>query len=208
MTPSTFTVDPAGWQRSEGRPWRIAAAIGVALLLHALLLFGPRWGGLAPASQQQPGTLPPLSVWLVPPAPPKPAPPAVAAMPQPKSATATAPRGRARPARVEPAAAPAVMTSTASAPAATQVPDDSAPAAPRFNMDAALSTARSVANERDPAKANTAVGQIPDKPLQTETQLARDIGSAKRANCKDGVPGGLLAPIFLLMDKKDSGCKW
>jgi hypothetical protein len=38
--------------------------------------------------------------------------------------------------------------------------------------------------------------------------MARAISSAKRRDCKDGLPGGLLGPLLLLMDKKDSGCKW
>jgi len=80
--------------------------------------------------------------------------------------------------------------------------------APHFDLDAAKRSARSLANLRDPAKAGTAVGQFPEKPLETETKAARLIGAAKRRNCKDGVPGGLLAPLYLLADKKDSGCKW
>ena len=40
-----------------------------------------------------------------------------------------------------------------------------------------------------------------------DEKLARQIQSAARPNCKDGIPGGLLAPLVLLMDKKDSGCK-
>jgi hypothetical protein len=54
----------------------------------------------------------------------------------------------------------------------------------------------------------TALERLPPKPLETESRLARGIQAAKRANCKDGIPGGLLAPLFLMMDKKDSGCKW
>ena len=49
---------------------------------------------------------------------------------------------------------------------------------------------------------------LPKPPLQTESKFERAIKQAKRPDCKDGVPGGLLAPIFLAMDKKDSGCKW
>lgn len=81
--------------------------------------------------------------------------------------------------------------------------------APKFDMAAALSTARKVASERDPSKVGTAVGQIPDKPLRTETQLARDIASGKRGDCRTAYAGaGLLAPLVMLLDKKDSGCKW
>lgn len=66
-----------------------------------------------------------------------------------------------------------------------------------FDRDAALQVARAMANEPDPAE-----------PYATETKLARAIASAKRRDCKDGIPGGLLAPLILLLDKKDSGCKW
>jgi len=50
--------------------------------------------------------------------------------------------------------------------------------------------------------------RLPKPQLQTESKFERAIKAAKRPDCKDGVPGGLLAPIFLAMDKKDSGCKW
>jgi hypothetical protein len=91
----------------------------------------------------------------------------------------------------------------------TPPPKDTAPAdAPRFNLDAARNVARKVANEPDPAKVGTALERLPPPPLRTESRLERGIKEAKRPDCKDGVPGGLLAPIFLAMDKKDSGCKW
>lgn len=75
-------------------------------------------------------------------------------------------------------------------------------------MEAARGVARQVATEKDPARAGTALAQLPDAPIASESRTEREIGSGKRANCKDGVPGGLLAPVFLLMDKKNSGCKW
>ena len=34
------------------------------------------------------------------------------------------------------------------------------------------------------------------------------IDDGKRADCKEGIPGGLLAPLYLLLKKKDSGCEW
>ena len=104
------------------------------------------------------------------------------------------------------------------APAAPKAPDpfvvEQAPEpppptdTPRFDLEAARTAARSLANIRDPAREGTAVAQFPEKPLETETRAARAIGAAKRRNCKDGVPGGLLAPLLMLADKKDSGCKW
>jgi hypothetical protein len=84
----------------------------------------------------------------------------------------------------------------------------SEPETPRFDREAARKMARSLANIRDPAKEGTAVGQFPEKPLETETRAARAIGAAKRRDCKDGLPGGLLGPLLILADKKDSGCKW
>jgi hypothetical protein len=81
-----------------------------------------------------------------------------------------------------------------------------------FDLDAARSMARGMAaklaTEPDPDKVGTALERLPKPPLQTENKFERAIKGAKRADCKDGVPGGLLAPIFLAMDKKDSGCKW
>jgi hypothetical protein len=89
------------------------------------------------------------------------------------------------------------------APQAAQEPET-----PRFDHEAARKMARSLAHIRDPAKVGTAIGQFPDKPLETETRAARAIGAAKRRDCKDGLPGGLLGPLLILADKKDSGCKW
>ena len=44
---------------------------------------------------------------------------------------------------------------------------------------------------------------------KTSTQLARDIASGKRGDCRTAYAGaGLLAPLVMLLDKKDSGCKW
>jgi hypothetical protein len=103
-----------------------------------------------------------------------------------------------------PGQAPAV----AAPPDAFTVESPSAPAAPRFDPDAARSMARALANAPDPAKAGTALAQLPPESLETETRAARAIGKAKRRDCKNGIPGGLLAPLLLLMDKKDSGCKW
>jgi hypothetical protein len=77
---------------------------------------------------------------------------------------------------------------------------------PAFRHDVEL-FARRLATLPDPARADTPVGQFPEPALQAETRAARAIASAKRAHCKDGVRGGLLAPLVLLLDKKDSGCK-
>jgi hypothetical protein len=104
---------------------------------------------------------------------------------------------------VDPAPAPAQPE-----PFTVQQAPQPEPEAPRFDREAARRMARSLAHMRDPGKEGTAVGQFPDKPLETETRAARAIGAAKRRDCKDGLPGGLLGPLLLLADKKDSGCKW
>ncbi len=75
-------------------------------------------------------------------------------------------------------------------------------------MNTAKQTARQLAGQTKLGREGHANAQFPDPPLETESKLGKAISRAKRRNCKDGVPGGLLAPLFLAMDKKDHGCKW
>ena len=195
---------------------RIAAGVAVSIALHALLLSiyrQPAPG--APAAQPER-----LTVRLRPAAPPAPpAPQAEIRTPAREAAPVPpkpAPRKKAaeRPARpviaVDPEKRQSSEETYSVEPAPQPSVDKDAPAttAPRFDMDAALKTARKHANDPDPAKIGTALERLPPKPLQTENKFERAIKAAKRPDCKDGVPGGLLAPLFLAMDKKDSGCKW
>jgi hypothetical protein len=184
---------------------RVAACIAVSLAMHAMLLSiyrQPRPAALPPAASEA------LTVRLqaapeTPPAVEPAQPPAQAEAPAKPALRARTPR---RIIAVPPPAAPSseeklhVDTPPADAPPAE--------ATPHFDLDAARSVARKVANEPDPAKAGTALERLPPPPLQTESKLERGIKAAKRPNCKDGIPGGLLAPLYLAMDKKDSGCKW
>ena len=191
---------------------RIAAGVAASIALHVLLL----------AAYRQPPSPPPaappdsLTVRLRAAPPPVPVPdvdtPAPRAEPAPAPAR-KAPRGAParRPSPAVIAVDPALRQSDADSHSVDPAPaEPQAPAAesPRFDLDAARRTARSVANEPDPARAGTALERLPPPALQTENKFERAIKSAKRRNCKDGVPGGLLAPLFLAMDKKDSGCKW
>jgi hypothetical protein len=205
----------------DTRPRRgIAVAVGVSVLLHALLLYGYRPHRPAPAPQDQaPRT---LTVWLRAPAPT----PTPALRPMPSAPLAEAPARRSekprkpvpgkeekdklagQPAAIAPAAAPSGNIAIPAAPAVADPFAESAPARPAFDMEAARRVARSIATEKDPSKAGTPLAQLPEAPIANETRLARDIAGAKRGDCKDGVPGGLLAPLLLMMDKKDSGCKW
>jgi hypothetical protein len=189
-----------------GRAYRrIAAGVALSLAIHALVLNLQHGGGQRAAVE----TPRPLAVRLRPP-PPPPAPPVEEAAPP---ETVARPAPRAKPARSR-KPRPVIAVDPAPAPAqpdpftVQQAPQAAEPETPRFDREAAHRMARSLANMRDPAKEGTAVGQFPEKPLETETRAARAIGAAKRRDCKDGLPGGLLGPLLILADKKDSGCKW
>jgi len=204
---------------------RIGAGIALSLALHALLLSIYR----QPRPAVTPAPADRLTVRLQParpaqPEPPVPAAPAEAqparAAPKPADTVKPAPARRTRPARPVIAVSPETRQSQEDTkdnfkvePAPATPDNDAAPSttpAPpaQFDIGAARGMARKLANEPDPAKVGTALERLPPKPLETESRLARGIKAAKRGNCKDGVPGGLLAPLYLMMDKKDSGCKW
>ncbi len=193
---SAFRDDAGRMQR------RIGAGIALSLAVHALVLNLQRIEArrdveAAPRS---------IAVRLRPPPPPAPRveqAPAPPVKPVPRAARRAPPKAPQPVIAVDPAPTPAAPD-----PFTVQQAPAPEPAAPRFDVDAARKMARSLANIRDPAKEGTAIGQFPEKPLETETRAARAIGAAKRRHCKDGVPGGLLAPLLLLADKKDSGCKW
>jgi hypothetical protein len=189
------------------RPSRLLTGIVLSLALHAALLLAWRQGRQAPApAERAPARS--ISVWLRP-APPPPQPkvepaPTRASPARSDVARAARPRHRAPPDVIAMPARP----QEAPAPRDAFTVEPPEPAGPRFDPEAARRMARELANDPDPAKAGTAVAQLPSKPLATETRAARAISQAKRRDCKDGIPGGLLAPLFLMMDKKDSGCKW
>jgi hypothetical protein len=178
------------------QPYGIIAALAISLGLHALLLFAYRYKPPAASSSAPPR---PIAVWLRP-AEPAPRPELKPAEP----ARQNRPKRRAAP-RTEVIAVP---KRARSAPDAFSVEPSTPAPAPRFDPEAARALARQLADEPDPAKAGTALERLPQKPLASETRMARAISSAKRRDCKDGLPGGLLGPLLLLMDKKDSGCKW
>lgn len=193
-------------EEERRRVQRVAWGIVVSILVHGALLTVWRGGGpvVAPAPRPlevrvQPPPAPPQPR-IETPAPPvaRPAPAPQKAKPKPKPPVIAVPPDTSRASEPDPFVVEQPETSPA--------PAD--PETPRFDPEAAKRTARSLANMRDPAKEGTAVGQFPEKPLETESRAARAIKAAKRRDCKDGIPGGLLAPLLLLADKKDSGCKW
>jgi hypothetical protein len=207
-----LAADRHGRDALDSGPGGIVVAMAISLLLHAmLLLYGARLVG-TPRLRAMPAPEP-LTVWLRPaPLPqPLPSPPPPLAT-QPEAPALPAPKSR-KPRKDEPANRPApapggmtwVAPATVPEPAPTETP---APAAPKFDMEAARRSARKLASERDPGKAGTPLGQLPEKAIADETPLARQMSRAARGDCKEGIPGGLLAPALLLLDKKDSGCKW
>ena len=183
---------------------RILAAVAVSLAVHALVLSLQR--DQARRAMEEPR---PIAVRLRPPPPPPPPVPRVEQAPAP--APAPRPPRRARQDKPPPVIAvdPAPAPSEPDPFTVQQAPEPAPePETPRFDREAARKMARSLANIRDPAKEGTAIGQFPEPPLETESRAARAIGAAKRRHCKDGLPGGLLGPLLILADKKDSGCKW
>lgn len=183
---------------------RVALGVALSILVHGVLLTA--WRGVnRPVALPEPPR--PLTVRVQPPPPPRVAAPEPPAPPLPKAGR---PARRAKPTAPRPVIAVPPDADSASEPAPFVVEQSETPPAeaPRFDPEAAKRSARALANMRDPAKEGTAIGQFPEKPLETETRAARAIGAAKRRDCKDGVPGGLLAPLLLALDKKDSGCKW
>ena len=194
----------------------IALGIAVSLLLHGALIY--LWRHVQPSVP--PDTAPrveSIAVWIRPLAAKPPPPPAEIIKPKREAKPVSKPKraaARETPAAATaPAASPQAITVVPASPATPAASADTfrqeTTETPKFDMEAARKTARKMAGERDPSKVGTAVGQIPDKPLQTETQLARDIAQGKRGDCRSAYAGaGLLAPVLMLLDKKDSGCKW
>ncbi|SEO30681.1 hypothetical protein SAMN05428959_106217 [Duganella sp. CF517] len=213
---ATFTVGGPARPRRPGMAWGVA----VSVVLHALLIFGYRL--TAPPA---PAELPPkemMTVWLVPPRK-APAPAPVLARLDPPPAKRVRPRERANMAEVARAGKPApadtaedrtAQAITLPAPPSNApdplYPEQTQQQARQFDMDAALKTARKVANEKDPARAGLPVAQLDDHPLypeRTATELATKMEGAKRKSCLNQPGGNLLTPLFWLLEKKDHGCK-
>ncbi|MQQ99526.1 hypothetical protein [Glaciimonas soli] len=197
----------------------IAVAVFLSLMLHGLLIFLFR--DYRPDSQiESPETeqFAPLEVHirLTPPQ---------AALVVPKSAPAAniAPKNR----RKNPAIAASKRSEANAATSNTRVniapstPADT-PAAehiagsPNSNksldVDQLRSSVGAIVNGIDKERDQTAVGQLRTKPLyapEAETRLARDIAKSGRPDCfvANGMRGGLLAPLYLLAEKKGTGCR-
>ncbi|QBE63890.1 hypothetical protein [Pseudoduganella lutea] len=199
------------------RPRRggLVAGIAVSILLHALLLSMLRAPSAPPAQPDERRWAQPLTIRLVPPTrPPPPPEPVRRAEPPARQARAKEPASRPAPIRATPergapdTEAPPVMT------VVPAEPTEAAPAdnAPRFDPDAARSAARAMANDLNPPATNWAAEKLNRGKEWQETKeqrLGRHIENSARPDCKTAYSGaGLLAPLIMLMDKKDSGCKF
>lgn len=212
MSATFDQVQPAPLRRPG-----IVTGIAISLVLHAALIFGYRLAAPTAPEARRPART--MTVWLRAPEPPKPVVAKVEPPPRPKPEPVPA-RKRERPplaehaSRPTPAGEPAPVTAqaiTLPAPAGT-APDPLHPELQpkKFDINAALKTARKEANAKDPARAGLPVAQLEDHPLYPEerdSKLARDIQGAKRPDCKN-TGAGLLSPLIWLLDKKDSGCKF
>lgn len=188
---------------------RVLIGVGVSIAVHLLLMFAYRNAGppLPVFAPEPPSS---IAVRILPPPSPPPqqqAEPAPQPRPAPKAERST------RPSTPKPVIAVPASPGQEAAPDAFSVEQAGEPApapgdAPKFDVNAAKQTARELAGRTKLGIEGTALAQFPDPPLETESKAARAISKAKRSNCKDGIPGGLLAPLFLMMDKKDHGCKW
>lgn len=192
---------------------RVGTGLAISLALHAALLLAWRLGAPVGVVDNTP-VRSSIMVRLQAPPPPEPEPIKEEAPPEvkqaPRKAVAQRPRAADKPRDTpELIALPARPSEPGPDPEFTVAPSvPTSEDAPKFDPEAARKFARSIANEPDPARAGMAVAQIPPKPLATGTKAERLIAGAKRRNCKDGLPGGLLGPLLILLDKKDSGCKW
>ena len=194
---------------------RLAVGIAASLAAHALLVIAFRAESTRELIQAVPDPVESLIVFVKPkprPPEPEPAPSVERTRPAPAARPSRVPKPQVDQADDSPQAdlPESVIATTAPKPENDPFYVQPAPQEKPFDMAAARAAARQVATSADPARADLPVGQF-DKErnrVKPDDPVARKIAQAKRRDCKDGIPGGLLAPLLLLMDKKDHGCKW
>lgn len=179
--------------------WRIAAGIVISLLLHLAVVVFVRPPEPRNVDDSR-SWLTKVEVRIVAPTPPPEPAPEIERKPE-RIALA---EPRRQPRRAEPHKNASKEEATMAVEPARESTLVLRPAEPgattHFDREAAKAAARDIAGELESA---------PLKMRETrDEKLARRIQDAARPNCKDGIPGGLLAPLYLMMDKKDSGCKW
>ena len=81
------------------------------------------------------------------------------------------------------------------------------------NMNQIRKNIGKIVKEIDQERSELAVSQLDNNPIYTandDTPFAREVSAAGRPDCvtANALPGGLLAPIYLLMEKNGTGCKF
>jgi len=189
----------------------LVAGLAISLLLHIVVLVLVRAPSAPPAQADARRWTQPLAVRLLPPPPPR------------ARATPTAP-ARQNPPRRERSVVRAVEPLPRDDPARTAItvvparPADTAPppatveGEPVFDPAAARAAARAMANDLHPPATNWAAEKLNQGKEWKETKdqrLGRAVANSARPDCKTAYAGaGLLAPLLMLADKKDSGCKF
>lgn len=195
---------------------RVLAGVALSMVAHVALLYAWR---PAPQPYQAAPVAAPLVLRLQPLAPSAPPAPPVtrvqAPVPvaAPRSAPARAPR---RVIAVAPKAsgqsAPALAVEAQPLDAPPEPASVPAPAPKKFDLEAARQSARVVGLQDAPNADDAPLARLKKQQLeeqfQPESKAARAISAAKRGDCKDGLPGGLLAPLIMLTQKAGTGCKW
>ena len=184
---------------------RVLIGVVLSIIAHVVILY---LGRPTPQPAMAPPLVPaPIVLRLQPPAPAELPTPVVAAEPAARSKPATAPRAPRRVIAVapKPAASAAPEVVVEAQPAET-------PAPKKFDLDAARATARIVGVQDAPNADDAPLGRLKKQQqaneIRSESKAAQAISAAKRGDCKDGLPGGLLAPLIMLTQKAGTGCKW
>jgi type IV secretory pathway VirB10-like protein len=187
---------------------RVMIGIALSILAHVAIVFSSR---PTPQPYIAPPPVPaPIVLHLQPP----PAPAVEAAPPPPVPTTRQQAAAPPRPARRVIAVAPKPSTAAAPEVVVEAQPVETPPPPPpkKFDLDAARSTARIVgvtdAPNADDAPLARLKKQEDQNHIRSESKAAQAISAAKRGDCKDGLPGGLLAPLIMLTQKAGTGCKW
>ena len=189
-------------------PTGMGIGFAVSLSVHLALLLALQQRVPAPAAPTE-GKRAAIAVFL---APPEPAAPAATANPEAKAPSPAPHRPRMKsrpPATIQPAIPPPPAFAGSSPPADGPGVE---PPPPSIDIEAARASVPEILKQLDREKTERPVDQVAANPLYGEseaTPLGRKIAQAGRPDClKNGAPGGLLAPVFMLMEKKGTGCKW
>ena len=187
---------------------RVLTGAALSIIAHVAILY---LGRPTPQPYIAPPPIPaPIVLRLQPPAPvaqPAPVIEAAPAAPAARSKPAAAPRAPRRVIAVAPKPAASIEPEVV-----VEAQPVEAPAPKKFDLEAARSTARIVGVQDAPNADDAPLARLKKQQqadaIRTESKAAQAISATKRGDCKDGLPGGLLAPLIMLTQKAGTGCKW